>query len=97
MCFMAQLMNKRAELATIIDNFLPSFNISHKLPNYKLRTLDAMQKCRTAYKGGHIEACTKCGNTHEAFNSCRNRHCPKCGAIDKEKWIVSSPIALIWQ
>jgi len=37
---MAQLMNKRAELATIIDNFLPSFNTSHKLPNYKLRTLD---------------------------------------------------------
>ncbi len=86
---MAQLMNKRAELATIIDTFLPSFNTTHKLPAYKLRTLDAIQKCRTEYMGGHIEACTICGDIYEAFNSCRNRHCPKCGAIDKEKWIIN--------
>lgn len=89
MFFMVQLMNKRAELATVIDNFLPSFNTNHKLPVYKLRALDAIQKCRTEYMGGHIEACSKCGDIHEAFNSCRNRHCPKCGAIDKEKWIIN--------
>jgi len=81
-------MNKPAELATVINNFLPSFNTTHKLPAYKLRTLDAILKCRTEYMGGHIDACTKCGGIHEAFNSCRNRHCPKCGTIDKEKWII---------
>ena len=88
-------MNNRAELATIISQFLPSFNTHHKLPAYKLRALDAIQKCRTEYMGGHIEACTKCGDIHEAFNSCRNRHCPKCGAIDKEKWIINREADLL--
>ena len=92
---MDYVMNKRAELATIIDNFLPSFNTTHKLPSYKLRALDALQKCRTEYMGGHIEACSKCGIIHQAFNSCRNRHCPKCGAIDKEKWILNREADLL--
>jgi len=77
------------ELATIINNFLPSFNTENKLPAHKLRTLNALQKCRTEYMGGHIEACEDCGTVRVAYNSCRNRHCPKCGAIDKEKWIIA--------
>jgi hypothetical protein len=77
------------ELADVINNFLPSFNAGSKLPAYKLRVLDAIQKCRTEYMGGHIEACTNCGVVRIAYNSCRNRHCPKCGGIDKEKWILN--------
>lgn len=77
------------ELADVINNFLPSFNAGSKLPAYKLRVLDALQKCRTEYMGGHIEACTNCGVLRIAHNSCRNRHCPKCGGIDKEKWILN--------
>lgn len=75
------------ELATVIRNFLTSLNTTNKLPSHKLRALDALQKCRTEYMGGHIEACTGCGEIRVAHNSCRNRHCPKCGGIDKEKWI----------
>lgn len=77
------------ELASVINNFLPGFNIENKLPAHKLRVLDALQKCRTEYMGGHIEACTDCGVVRIAHNSCRNRHCPKCGGIDKEKWILN--------
>lgn len=44
-------------------------------------------KMSPEYMGGHIEACEDCGSVRYAYNSCRNRHCPKCGAIDKEKWI----------
>lgn len=88
-------MNSAAELSTVIHNFLPSFNASLKLPNYKLRTLDALQKCRTEYMGGHIEVCEDCGEVRTAYNSCRNRHCPKCGAIDKEKWIISREADLL--
>jgi integrase len=51
--------------------------------------LDALQKCRTEYMGGHIEACEDCGEIRSALNSCRNRHCPKCGATDKEKWVLA--------
>jgi hypothetical protein len=83
------------ELATAIQNFLPLLNSSHKLPVYKLRTLDAIVKCRTSYMGGHVQACEDCGELYTAFNSCRNRHCPKCGAIDKEKWIMAREADLL--
>lgn len=84
-----------AELSTVIRNFLSLYNATHKLPAYKLRTLDALQKCRTEYMGGHVEACEVCGEVRTAYNSCRNRHCPKCGAIDKEKWIISREADLL--
>lgn len=88
-------MNVSAELATVIDNFLPPYNLNNQLPSHKLRTLDAIQKCRTEYMGGHVEACTCCGKIRTTFNSCRNRHCPKCGAIDKEKWIINRELDLL--
>lgn len=82
-------MGGHNDLASAIHNFLPPFNAENKLPAHKLRALGALQKCRTAYMGGHVEACVGCGETRVAFNSCRNRHCPKCGAIDKEKWVLA--------
>ncbi len=83
------------EMATIIEYFLAGFNAKNKLPAHKLRVLDALQKCRTAYMGGHIEACQDCGVLRTQHNSCRNRHCPKCGAIDKEKWILGREADLL--
>ena len=83
------------ELATVINHFLPSFNVKNKLPPHKLKALGALQKCRTEYMGGHIAACTDCGIVRTAYNSCRNRHCPKCGAIEKEKWIINREADLI--
>jgi len=93
--FMLLQMSSSAELATVIHNFFPSFNAKNKLPAHKLRVLDALQKCRTEYMGGHVEACGSCGEVRTAFNSCRNRHCPKCGAIDKEKWIINREADLL--
>lgn len=84
-----------AELSTVIDNFFADFNANNKLPAYKLRALHALQVCRTRYMGGHVEACEVCGNVRIAFNSCRNRHCPKCGAIEKEKWIMARQADLL--
>ncbi len=83
------------ELATVIDRFLPKLNAKQKLPSHTLRTLDALGKCRTEYMGGHVEACQECGCVHIAWNSCRNRHCPKCGSIDKEKWIMKRELDLL--
>ncbi len=82
-------------IAAVIHNFLPILNTKSKLPNHKLRVLDALQKCRTEYMGGHIEQCDSCGETRTAFNSCRNRHCPQCGAIDKERWIINREADLL--
>lgn len=87
--------NSNNDLATIINKFLPQLNTSNKLPAHKLRTLNALQKCRTEYMGGHIEACEDCGVVRVVYNSCRNRHCPQCGSIEKEKWIMNREADLI--
>ncbi len=54
---------------------------------WQLRTLNAIRKCRTAALGGHIDACDECGNISISYNSCRNRHCPKCQGKNREAWI----------
>jgi hypothetical protein len=51
------------------------------------RVLTAISRCRTAALGGHLEVCTGCGREHPVYNSCRNRHCPKCQAGAQQKWI----------
>lgn len=54
---------------------------------WQLRTLSALGKCRTAALGGHIDGCTNCGKVRISYNSCRNRHCPKCQGNEREAWI----------
>src|SRR6202043_1357801 len=46
----------------------------------QLKVMSAIERCRTAALGGHVERCEKCSHTVIAYNSCRNRHCPKCQA-----------------
>ena len=57
------------------------------LNTWQLRTLKAIKQCRTAALGGHIDACDSCGNVTISYNSCRNRHCPKCQGANREDWI----------
>ena len=56
---------------------------------WQLRTLHALRKCRTAALGGHIDRCNdpRCNQLHLSYNSCRNRHCPKCQGHKREQWI----------
>jgi hypothetical protein len=49
--------------------------------------MDAIERCRTAALGGHIDACDACGHIRISYNSCRNRHCPGCQFLRKEKWL----------
>ncbi|MDY0118938.1 MAG: IS91 family transposase [Bacilli bacterium] len=57
------------------------------LNSWQLRTLSAIKRCRTAALGGHIDACDNCGKINISYNSCRNRHCPKCQGNKREDWI----------
>jgi Putative transposase/Transposase zinc-binding domain len=57
------------------------------LPVHVLKTLRAVKLCRTAALGGHVDACTSCGTVHISYNSCRNRHCPKCQGHRRVQWI----------
>lgn len=54
---------------------------------WQLRTLSALAKCRTSALGGHIDGCTGCGTLRMSYNSCRNRHCPKCQGNERQAWI----------
>ncbi len=62
---------------------------------WQLRTLFALKKCRTSALGGHIDACDECGNISISYNSCRNRHCPKCQGRNREDWIQTGETELL--
>jgi hypothetical protein len=75
------------ELATIIKNYKHTFIKKHQPLKFQLRTLHAIEICRTANLGGHVDKCNTCNHTRISYNSCRNRHCPKCQVTNKERWI----------
>src|SRR3981081_2442152 len=55
-----------------------------------IKVLLAIQRCRTAALGGHLDECTRCGHRATiSYNSCRNRHCPKCQTAARERWIAA--------
>jgi len=81
-------MQPRFEVAGVIENFEKQFLENHRLPSHHLRTLQAIKNCRTQAMGGHIDCCDSCGHLRISYNSCRNRHCPKCQGTQREKWIL---------
>ena len=58
-----------------------------KMPLRHYRAMQAIEICRTRELGGHVDACDACGSLRVSYNSCRNRHCPKCQCLDKERWL----------
>jgi predicted Zn-ribbon and HTH transcriptional regulator len=77
------------ELAEIIRQYKTSFTAKHQPLLNHLSVLNALEKCRTAALGGHVDACDQCGHLRISYNSCRNRHCPKCQSTNKERWILA--------
>jgi len=75
------------EVAEIFRQHGPAYRQSHRLPHNHLRVMRAIEGCRTAALGGHKDRCDHCGHLEISYNSCRNRHCPKCQTLRKEKWI----------
>ncbi len=75
------------ELADIFRQHGPAYRRSHSMPLNHLRVMRAVEVCRTATLGGHKDKCDSCGHIEISYNSCRNRHCPKCQTLQKEKWI----------
>ena len=65
------------------------------LNSWQLRTLSAIKRCRTAALGGHIDACDACGKISISYNSCRNRHCPKCQGKNRDDWIEARTTELL--
>ena len=59
----------------------------HDLPTAQRRVMTAIERCRTAALGGHVEQCDQCGHQRISFNSCRDRHCPKCQSLARAQWL----------
>ena len=68
------------EMQDILKKYRKDYEKKHNLQIYIKKTLDAIEKCRTAELGAHEDVCDKCGYIKISYNSCRNRHCPKCQA-----------------
>ena len=75
------------EVAEIFRQHGPAYRQSHRLSRHALRVMRAIEVCRTAVLGGHKDRCDNCGHLEISYNSCRNRHCPKCQTLRKERWI----------
>jgi len=75
------------ELAQVIDRFGNAFIETHRPNTYVQRILRAVQRCRTSELGWHKDRCDACGHIRISYNSCRNRHCPKCQNTQREAWI----------
>ncbi len=85
------------EVADIFRQLGPAYRRTHdeRLSRGQRRVMSAIERCRTAALGGHVEACDTCGHQRIAFNSCRNRHCPKCQSMARVQWLEDRQAELL--
>jgi hypothetical protein len=76
----------RWEVGDIVRRYGPAYRAAHRCSVPQRRVLRDLARCRTAALGGHLEACATCGTTRPVYNSCRNRHCPKCQSLAQATW-----------
>jgi Transposase zinc-binding domain len=73
----------RAQGSRFLDRYQAGFSYQ------QLKVFRAIQNCRTAALGGHRDVCPNCGPQAISYNSCRNRHCPKCQTQTRERWLAA--------
>jgi hypothetical protein len=85
------------EVADIFRSAGPAYRAAHAghLSLGQLKVMTAIENCRTATLGGHVEACDDCGHWRIAYNSCRNRHCPKCQGAAARTWLAAREADLL--
>jgi predicted Zn-ribbon and HTH transcriptional regulator len=85
----------RPELADIFRQYGQSYAKTHRLSAAQQKVMRAVETCRTAELGGHLKQCDRCGFEHPSYNSCRNRHCPKCQSLAKAQWFQKQNAELL--
>ncbi len=88
-------MKPAVEVADILRLHLKDYQKKYRLHPDHYKVVYDIMNCRTEYLGGHIERCDGCGIERTAYNSCRNRHCPKCQAMTREKWLAARKTELL--
>lgn len=85
----------RLELAQVLRAHGAAYLQAHATVAVQRRAMTAIETCRTAALGGHAQVCGACGQIEMSYNSCRNRHCPKCQALTKERWVAARAAELL--
>jgi Putative transposase/Transposase zinc-binding domain len=83
------------EVADVVREYGAAFRATHHVSHEQEKVLQAIAHCRTAALGGHIEVCESCGTEQISYNSCRNRHCPKCQGAARAKWLAAEQALLL--
>lgn len=85
------------EVADIFRQVGPAYRCEHAacLSRGQTRVMSAIEQCRTAALGGHVEQCDACGHHRISYNSCRNRHCPKCQSLARDQWLADRQAELL--
>lgn len=83
------------ELADIFRQHGPAYRHRHTLCLHQLKLMQAIETCRTAALGGHVEQCDQCSHIRVSYNSCRNRHCPKCQGQARAQWVQKRQAELL--
>ena len=81
------MKKKKIEVQDIIKKYGEEYKEKHKMMPHIAKTMGAIEKCRTEKLGYHEDVCDECGYRKISYNSCRNRHCPKCQSIARAKWV----------
>jgi hypothetical protein len=85
----------KPELAHILARHGAVFRATHQLSRTQARVLHAIEVCRTPALGGQLLQCDHCSTQHYRYHSCRNRHCPKCQTLAKERWLAARRAELL--
>jgi hypothetical protein len=85
----------KLELAQVFARHGAAFRARHRLSAVQHRAMRAIVACRTEALGGHVERCDACGRLRYSYHSCRNRHCPKCQTLAKERWLAARRAELL--
>src|SRR5213080_4341940 len=90
-------MSAGLEVADVFRRHGDAYRRAHEghLGRVERRVMSAIELCRTAALGGHAERCSECGLVRCAYNSCRNRHCPKCQGPAREAWLAARRAELL--
>jgi hypothetical protein len=83
------------EVAEVFRRYGAAYRETHALVGGQRRVMRAIERCRTAALGGHLEQCDACGHQRPAYNSCSNRHCPKCQALARARWLEARRAELL--
>lgn len=89
------MKNRKIDIADILQEHIVDYQRKYPLQGQHYKIVHDVLSCRTAYLGGHVDKCDSCGTERITYNSCRNRHCPTCQNVPRERWLKARKAELL--